>query len=104
MSNKFIIFLCLIIVNVIVSINFACANNNHNNHRPVKSIIIAEPVNINKADEAELMLLTGIGAKKAKAIMAYRNQHGAFKSISEIKKVSGISKSVYSKIKSIIIV
>ena len=56
-------------------------------------------VNINSASESELSTLTGIGSAKAKAIIDYRNKNGKFKSIEDIKNVSGISESIYAKIK-----
>lgn len=55
-------------------------------------------ININTATEAELMSLTGIGEGKAKAIVAYRQEHGAFASEKDITKVSGIGESTYQKI------
>ena len=56
-------------------------------------------ININTADVDTLTKLTGIGESKAKDIINYRNQNGLFKSIEEIKNVSGIGDSTYSKIK-----
>ena len=47
-------------------------------------------VNINTASEAEFEALKGIGPAKAKAIVDYRNQHGHFKSIDDLEKVSGV--------------
>ena len=41
-------------------------------------------VNINTADKDALMTLTGIGSSKADTIIAYRNENGNFKDISEI--------------------
>ena len=55
-------------------------------------------ININTATEAELTSLTGIGEGKAKAIVAYRQEHGAFASEKDITKVSGIGESTYQKI------
>ncbi len=46
-------------------------------------------VDINNADEKELMSLKGIGAKKAKAILEYRSKN-CFLNIEEITKVNGI--------------
>jgi competence protein ComEA len=57
-------------------------------------------ININTASLAELESLDGIGASKAQGIITYRKQNGAFKSTDEIKNVSGIGDSIYSKIKS----
>ena len=56
-------------------------------------------VSLNKASSKELMSLTGIGESKAKAIISYREKNGGFKSIDEIKKVSGIGEATYEKIK-----
>ena len=44
-------------------------------------------VNINTASPSELEALPGIGPAKAKAIVDYRQQHGAFKSVEELKNV-----------------
>lgn len=61
-------------------------------------------VNINTATIFELDKLDGIGEAKAKAIVEYRNQNGEFKSIEDIKNVSGISESLFEKIKNFITV
>lgn len=61
-------------------------------------------ININKAGEEELMTLTGIGASKAKAIIDYRNKNGNFEKIEDIVNVSGISSTMYEKIKDYITV
>lgn len=53
--------------------------------------VFAEPVNINKADaEAISQALTGIGPKKAEALVQYRNEHGDFQSLKDLENVSGI--------------
>lgn len=53
--------------------------------------VLAAPVNINQADaEAISDALTGIGPKKAAAIVQYREQHGAFKTVSDLENVDGI--------------
>ena len=56
-------------------------------------------VNINTASVVELMSLDGIGETKAKAIIEYRDTSGGFKSIEDIKNVSGIGESTYENIK-----
>ena len=56
-------------------------------------------VNLNTADVAALMTLPGIGESRAKAIISYREQHGAFAKIEDIMKVSGIKQAAFSKIK-----
>jgi competence protein ComEA len=51
----------------------------------------ATPVNVNTADaETIAKSLDGIGLSKAKAIVAYRDEHGPFKSADELSQVKGI--------------
>ena len=56
-------------------------------------------ININTASLEELMTLNGVGEAKAKAIIEYRNTSGGFKTLEEIKNVSGIGDAAYNKIK-----
>lgn len=56
-------------------------------------------VNINTADAAKLTSLNGIGMTRAEAIIAYRESHGAFAEIDDIKNVSGIGDSSFEKIR-----
>ncbi len=61
--------------------------------------VLAEMVNINTADVAALDSLDGIGEKKAEAIVAYRTEHGEFKTLEDLKEVSGIGDKMFDKIK-----
>ncbi len=56
-------------------------------------------VNINTASEAQLCDIPGIGAVRAAAIVAYRQESGGFSSIEDIMNVSGIKEGTYAKIK-----
>ena len=56
-------------------------------------------VNLNTADIAALTTVPGIGESRAKAIISYREQHGAFAQIEDIMKISGIKQAAFSKIK-----
>ena len=57
---------------------------------------------INTATDSELDSLPGIGLSKAKDIINYRNNNGNFKTIEDIKNVSGIGDSLFEKIKDLI--
>ncbi len=61
-------------------------------------------ININKASKSELMQLSGIGEARALDIISYREKHGAFKRIEDIKNVSGIKDAAFNKIKDYICV
>ena len=56
-------------------------------------------ININTADETQLMTLPGIGQAKAKSIVSYREQHGAFMKADDLLSVSGIGPGIFDKIK-----
>lgn len=56
-------------------------------------------VNINTATQERLCEIPGIGATRAAAIIAYRQEHGGFTKIEDIMNVSGIKEGTYVKIK-----
>lgn len=56
-------------------------------------------VNLNTATLEQLMTLRGIGEARARDIIAYREKHGDFQKIEDIKKVSGIKDAAFQKIK-----
>ena len=52
---------------------------------------IAAPVNVNTADAKTISeALSGIGQKKAEAIVKYREEKGAFKTAEDLVNVAGI--------------
>lgn len=61
-------------------------------------------ININTADATKLEELPGIGATKANSIIAYREEVGGFKSIEDLKNVSGIGDATFEKLKDYITV
>ncbi len=59
-------------------------------------------VNINKASVSELTSIPGVGASTAQKIITYREENGKFKTIEDIKNVSGIGDSKYNSMKDFI--
>lgn len=57
-------------------------------------------VNINTANETEFQTLPGVGPSKAAAIVQYREEHGAFKQLDDLKNVSGIGDKTFEKLES----
>ena len=56
-------------------------------------------VNLNTATETELQTISGIGQKRAQDIIAYRESNGGFKSVDDLKNVSGIGAKTLEKLK-----
>jgi competence protein ComEA len=55
-------------------------------------------VNVNTATLEELMTIPGIGETRAKAILSYRQQHGAFRVPDDLKQVTGIGEKIFERI------
>lgn len=72
------------------------------NSENIESNRNTDKININTATQKELETLPGIGEATALKIINYRNKNGKFSCIEDIKKVSGIGDSKYSKIKDLI--
>ena len=55
-------------------------------------------VDLNTATVEQLSTLKGIKAKKATAIVEYRQKNGAFKSVDDLKNVPGIGQKTVDKL------
>ncbi|CAM3113737.1 helix-hairpin-helix domain-containing protein [Filibacter tadaridae] len=68
------------------------------------AIVPAQPddgtIDINTADEQELMTIPGIGPSKAAAIIQYRTDNGLFKTPESLMDVSGIGQKTFEKLES----
>ncbi|MCM3388000.1 helix-hairpin-helix domain-containing protein [Ureibacillus chungkukjangi] len=61
-------------------------------------------IDLNSTDEAALTTLPGIGPSKAQAILAFREENGSFKTIDDLKNVTGIGEKTFEKLKEFIVV
>ena len=62
------------------------------------SSALAAPVNVNEADEATLAeSLNGVGPKIAAKIVAYRKEHGPFRSAEDLMNVKGIGPRIIER-------
>lgn len=55
-------------------------------------------ININTATQEELESLPSIGEVRAQAIIAYREEHGGFRTTDELMEVSGIGEKIFADI------
>ena len=56
-------------------------------------------VNLNTATQSELEAVRGLGPAKAKAIIAYRESKGGFKSVDDLDNVKGFGKATIDKLR-----
>ena len=57
------------------------------------------PVNLNTANQSELETIDGVGPVMAGKIMAWRQEHGQFASVDQLREISGIGAKTFEKIK-----
>lgn len=61
-------------------------------------IVKQKQINLNTATSAQLThVFRGIGPKRAETIVAYRQQHGRFKSVAELAEIKGIGQAFVAK-------
>ncbi len=63
----------------------------------VMSCVNMVGVEINTASKQLLSYVSGLGPKRAKSIVDFRDEHGAFKSRKELKKVSGLGPKAFEQ-------
>ena len=63
----------------------------------VEEAVNSVGVNVNSASIYLLQRVSGLNTKTAKAIVAYRDEHGAFKNRKELASVKGLSDKVYEQ-------
>lgn len=55
-------------------------------------------VSLNQATKEELQTLPGIGPAKAEAILTYRQEHGGFQRVEDLKEVPGIGEKTFAQL------
>lgn len=61
-------------------------------------------ININTASAEEISAIPGLGEKKSQAVIKFREKHGPFTKVEDIKKVDGIGDKLFDKIMPYIVV
>lgn len=67
-----------------------------------KPLMSFKRININTANEFDLVKLAGIGEVKAQQIIAWRKENGEFQSTDDLMKVNGIGPKTVANIKDVI--
>jgi len=63
---------------------------------------MSNKININKASQAELQKLPGIGPAYSLRIIQYREQYGAFKTVEDLQKVKGIGPAKMGELRELV--
>jgi competence protein ComEA len=71
---------------------------------PVSEAADRPLVDLNTATEAELLALPGVGPAKARAILAYREAHGGFTSVSQLMRVKGFGRATLKRLRPLLTV
>lgn len=61
-------------------------------------------IDLNSASAAELESLPGIGRSRAQAILAFREAHGGFHSVSQLLRIKGIGRAMLRKLRPLVTV
>lgn len=78
---------------IITCLPFASAAEKQTAEKIPDVAAIQQTVNINTADAETLAQLKGIGAKKAEAIVAWREINGNFQSVEQLLEIKGIGEA-----------
>ncbi|MFG3049411.1 helix-hairpin-helix domain-containing protein [Kitasatospora sp. NPDC048239] len=66
---------------------------------PLASAAPTQPVSLNRATLQQLDTLPGVGPTLAQRILAFRTSHGSFRSLEQLRQVSGIGERTYAEIR-----
>jgi competence protein ComEA len=88
---------------LIVAVTFAAPTVSPAAEEPVQvATAAAAPINVNAASVQQLQSLPRIGEVTAQRIVAYREEHGAFKTVDELTQVKGIGAKTLEKLRNLV--
>jgi competence protein ComEA len=87
-------YICYFLIILFTVMSLPLRATGVNETSEVISPLEVQIIDINKADIETLTLLKGVGEKKAKAIITYRELHGEFDSVEDLLNVKGIGEQM----------
>ena len=95
MQKKIRCGLAAILISLMSVSGFAKEHSVHQSHLSTQQ---QASMNINDASVQQLATLKGLGMKKARAIVAFRQQHGPFQHLSDLVKVKGVGQALLKRL------
>ncbi len=86
-------------IDSLIRLSTSPSKTEHKTSSKKKDEIPVDGININTANNEELMLLPGIGPVYADRIVKYRKDNGGFKDIGEIKNIKGIGEKRFEELR-----
>jgi competence protein ComEA len=86
-----------------MKISISSVSENHNvtvaGIESAKRLALGMPLDINRATEADLILVSGIGEVTAKKILDLRSKLGRYKNIEQLTEIKGIKEKKLAKLR-----
>jgi competence ComEA-like helix-hairpin-helix protein len=95
-----LVFVFLVWIGIIVVRQRRAGRDIHWVHGPTESARFL--VDINRAELPELMLLPGVGPTKAERIIKWRQEHGPFRAIEDLRQAAGINAKELAALRSLV--
>jgi competence protein ComEA len=70
----------------------------HAEHAAPKRKAVSGKLNLNTATEDQLVMLPGVGPSKAERVVTWRQKHGAFKRVADLRHVKGFGYKTIKKL------
>ena len=70
----------------------------HVEHAAPKRKAVSGKLNLNTATEDQLVMLPGVGPSKAERVVTWRQKHGAFKRVADLRHVKGFGYKTIKKL------
>jgi comEA protein len=74
-----------------------------NTAEPKRARAGGKKVNLNAATKADLLSLPGIGESIAEQILIFRDEHGTFSSLDQLKKIKGIGAKKFDRLRPFVV-
>ncbi len=91
-------YLLMMVLLVAVSVTGVLPNSVVAAETPAAAAVV-KTIHLNQATAEELQMLPGVGPALSERIVLYREEHGPFRSVSQLTEVKGVGETKLAKFK-----